>query len=422
MIRNLGWPALLAPLGFAILLAPIASSGSKNEQEGEAVLVRPAGAPDPDAKGEVEIEHHLNEYEESFEVEAEHLDLSQTYDVYLEDAVGSGNLVSIGTMAVEIDDDDEDEDDDEDDDDEDDDEDEDEDDELTLSFETEDGASLPFGVTFVSDLSGRVIEIRSGGSTYLAGVVPALGASGPKSKVKTELMRPANAPDADAAGEIYLKKEGVEQEFEVEAEHVDVANTVFAVWIEDAVGSGVFQNVGAMVADKSGSSGSSGEASLELETGDGEALPLGVHDLSELAGRALQVRGDDGFVYLAGLVPAFGIAPVKVKSSLAGAGKGLVRVRTKPKKGAQEFRVELAKQPKKASLEIWIENPENDSMELAATLSTKKSGKAKWKVRNKKGGTLPLGVLSVEALAGRPIEVRDGDGTVLLTGTVPGID
>ncbi len=412
MIRHLGWPALAVSL----LCAPVAfPSGSDQEQKGEAMLVRPAGAPDPDAKGKVEIEHHDGAYEEAFEVEAEHLDPSGTYEVFLEDGVGTGTLLSIGFLSHSGSSDPSGDDGDDDDDGDDEDE-----EEFELEFDTEDGDALPFGVMFSSELTGRRIEVRSGGQVYLEGVVPALGVGDgddPKLKIQSQLMRPPSPPDADAKGKVELKEKGSELEFEVEAEELDAPGVVYSVWLEEPAGSGLMQDVGAMSASKS--SGSD-EWKLELETEDGESLPFGVNALSALAGRTIEVRGNDGKTYLTGFVPTFGATTVKASDSLAGSGKGEVKVRRQGKTGAQEFGLKLKKQGKKKALEVWIENPASGTLELAATLVAKKSGRASWKVKTKKGHALPFGVLKVDDLGGRPLEVRDVEsGVVRMTGTVP---
>lgn len=411
MVRHLGWPAFIT----ALLVAPVAlPAGPPNdEQKGQAMLVRPAGSSTLGAKGIVEIEHHVSVYEEAFDVEASDLEEGKTYEVFLEDLAGTGNMVAIGVLTENEPGGSDDGDDDDDDDDE-------TEEEHELEFDTDDGDSLPFGVPYASQLTGLRVEVRTDGELVLAGVVPAIGDGASSEIAKSKLMRPVNPADGDVKGKVVLNWNGPELAFGVEADEIDASATSYSVWLEETAGSAVFHDVGSM--SSSGGS-SSDEVHLEIETGDGESLPLGVHDLHLLVGLSIEVRGDDGHVYLVGSVPAAGAASFKEKSKLTGTGKGAVRIQRQAKKGDEKFSVKLKKMPKSTSLEVWIESAVAGEFELAETLSTKKSGRASWKVETKHGESLPCGVLSLEALAGRWIEVRlPESGEVLLSGSIPTVD
>jgi hypothetical protein len=67
--------------------------------------------------------------------------------------------------------------------------------------------------------------------------------------------------------------------------------------MEDAVGSGVLALVGSFTIE--------GEGELEMETDDGGSLPIGVADVNDLVGRAVELRdAADDSVLFTGTVPA----------------------------------------------------------------------------------------------------------------------
>ena len=120
-----------------------------HDQEGEACLTRPSGAPDADAKGEVEIEKKGNGSEE-FEIEVKNLAADLPIDIFLEDPANRGTFNNLGPFKTNA----------------------------AGRFEIEytTAGGLPFS-TNIAGLVGlevRVVEV--GGSTpLLVGVVPALG-------------------------------------------------------------------------------------------------------------------------------------------------------------------------------------------------------------------------------------------------------
>ncbi len=73
---------------------------------------------------------------------------------------------------------------------------------------------------------------------------------------------------------------------------------------------------------------------------------------------------------------------------------------------------------------LWIDDPATtDVVDLvqAATLTANDDGAAKLHLDTKKGDTLPLGG-TLATLAGLALEIRDGTGAVVLTGTVPTLE
>ena len=373
-----------------------------NDQKAESPLSRPPGAPDGDAKGRVKVEHDADKNRDKMDVEAENIDTSLTFELWVEDAGGAlqfvANMPVSGPGEVEV------------------------------EFDTDEDLPLPFGANQVKDLAGRGLEVRVGSATYLVGTVPDVGAGGSGGgsgggggdwiKVKSSLVRPAGAPDPNAKGYVELRRrdKDARQRFKVEAEHVD-PSVGFSVWLEDAVGSGVLASVGAMVQDDID------EVELELDTGDGAQLPFGVADVDLLTGREVEVRDGAGQVYLRGVVPALGGSTKTQKTSAdlsSTVGEGRIRLKSKPKAPFERIEIKLKKLAKKSGVEIWMRDPATGTFTLVSALTTNGGGAAKYKAHTKKGQPLPLGAATLAGLAGVDVEVRDAtSGVVLQSGTVP---
>lgn len=396
----------LASAGLA-LLSPGALARS-NDIKVEAPLLRPASPPDADAKGRVRAEHDPDDDRDKLDFELEHLDLALTYELYMDDGLGA--LTLIGTFVID-----------------------DEPNQLELDFDTEEDLPLPFGATQVAALAGRAVEVRSSGAVYLFGTVPDInggtgggsggggGGGGSGSDwvtSKSFLSRPIPAPDSNATGYVELRKRAKDnrERFKVEADHIDTS-IAFAVFLENALGSGVLENVGSMSVD------GVDEVELELDTGDGAQLPFGVAVVDDLIGRRVEVRDDLGAVYLFGTVPSIGTSQKadQAKSSLAGDdGKGQIRIAIQPKKGNQSFEVQVKKTLKKTLVDLYLFNSVTSQFELVASIKTNGGGNGSFEVKTKKGHSLPLGATDVADLSGAAVEVRvPGTGAVLLTGTVP---
>jgi hypothetical protein len=399
---------LFAGLVLAAPAAALAKGG--DTQKAETPMTRPAGAPDTNAAGKIRVEHDTGDNRDKLKVEAQYIDTSLTFEAWVAD--GGGTLTFIANMPYNGPG------------------------EVEVEFDTDEGLPLPFSAGTVESLAGRTLEVRSGGQTYLTGVIPSVsggsggggggsGSGGSNSSSKWEigkapLMRPSPAPDSDASGYVETRKRAKDnhQKFKVEAEHLDPAGS-FAVFVEDAVGSGVFANVGAM-----GPESKIGEFELELETEDGDALPFGVTDVADLAGRGVQVRDASDVVLLEGVVPgvSFSLKATKAQTSLTAviAGKGKLRLRNVPKKAQQFFELQLKKVGKGAVVEVFVFDPNTSSMALVQTLNANGGGNTKLKINTRKGQSLPLNALTLSELGGRAIEVRlQGAGTVLLTGVIP---
>lgn len=388
---------------------PVAHAG--DDIKAENPLIRPPGAPDPDAKGHVRSEFDPSKNRHRLKVEAEQIDTSLLWECYLADA--GGVLQFVGNIPY------------------------DDVGEVEIEFDTKEGG-LPFGATTVSSLAGRAVEVRSGGLTYLTGTVPSLngggggsggggggsGGGGSDVKVKWFLTRAATSPDTNASGYIELrKKSDGDQKFKVEADHID-PSIAFSVWVETALGSGVLASAGAMLPEDFD------EVELELETEDGAALPNGATDVATLAGLRVEVRDATNAVYLEGVVPSItgggsgggsgGSGNDKAKASFTGSGGKVELELERKNNSSQEFELEIKKLKIASTVGFFVFSSTQSAFVPVTTLGLNGGGNAKLKIETKKGQPLPLGVTSLSSLGNVAFELRDGtSGVVLIAGTIP---
>lgn len=382
-------PFLIA-LGSALAL-PL-DALAKKPQQARAPLVRPAAAPDPDASGRLDFRDHKNQGRFSFH--AKHLDTGLPFEAFVEDAVGAGTYTSVGALTVDGD-------------------------SLVLEFDEKDGP-LPLGVANVADLIGRLVEIRNAGQAHLVGLVPEfppknVNKGGAWDRGKIALTRPVIAPpDADAKGtlELRTKKADNRDRFTLKTQKVPAGTITFSLFLEDAVGSGIFVDSGPLTGDDDA-------AKMKVDTWSGAPLPFGVFDVEDLAGRALEVRGSDGFTYLETTVPAFHDGKKKIakaKSNLAGTG-GTGKVSTERHAVApfERMKLEAKTTTLDGVVDLFVEDPASNVLTLVASLSTNGAGKCSFAVSTKSGAPLPFGA-TLEELDGMAIEVRVGGGATVLVG------
>jgi len=214
-------------------------------------------------------------------------------EVLMEDAAGSGVLVSVGSLAEEG-----------------------SSGEYKWRLRTKKGDALPFGVADLAELSGRAVEIRAtGGELVAEATFPSFDpttVTGAGKRGNGKLVSQFAATDDAAAfasgddavhAKVKVRRKNGEEELEIEVEHL-VSGLVVEAWVAD--GSGGFALVGTLV-EKADDDGA--EYGLEIETEHGDPLPLGVASLAELAGRTVEVRLADGTVLATGTLPALGEGP-----------------------------------------------------------------------------------------------------------------
>ena len=257
--------------------------------------------------------------------------------------------------------------------------------------------------------------------------VRAMGSGGSKKKVDAQacLVRPEDHLGGGARGSVRLRRQNKKGElvarFDVAAQKVG-ASGPFELFLEDGVGSGVFENLGDLK-----SSGKTLEWSADTSKGD--ALPLDVDALEDLVGRVLQVRAD-GDVILGATLPELDASkkPVKTKlvldvpdGSTVPAAKGKLQLRAKQDKGQARFDLKVGKLPFGSSdMHLWIETADgSDVFEDAGEIKRLgKSSNGLYRRDCQKGDPLPAGVGSLAELEGRELQVRADDDEVLLEGEV----
>ena len=130
--------------------SPLRSSDHGTRSRGRALLTAGTGAV---GEAHVEIESRTGlESHEEFKVEVEGEASGLTLDVYVEDPAALGTFALVGSIAINGEH------------------------EAELEIKTQDGDTLPFGLTSVSGLVGMQVELRNavGGAVLYSGLVPAL--------------------------------------------------------------------------------------------------------------------------------------------------------------------------------------------------------------------------------------------------------
>lgn len=176
--------------------------------------------------------------------------------VFLEDGVGDGNFTQVASIA-------------------------------TLKkgggkvvLSSTSGPPAALGIGSLDDLVGRRFEMRtSGGAVLLRATVPVLAkfqgtkasapfAAAPGSPLPGATAKLSTAPSASKGTEKFVvKAKGL------------TPGAAYSLFMEDAIGSGVFVDAGAFVGSV-----------YSRDTGLGESLPLGAATVADLLGRAVQVR------------------------------------------------------------------------------------------------------------------------------------
>jgi len=114
-----------------------------------------------------------------------------------------------------------------------------------------------------------------------------------------EVEAPDGAPAQDMHGTLSLrgKDDKGQERIDLKAKKVPFDDGPFHVFVEEDVGAGTFVDSGKL--DKTGKH----EGRWRRDTKKGQALPDGVFFVSDLADRLIEVRDDDGTVYLRGTIP-----------------------------------------------------------------------------------------------------------------------
>lgn len=296
------------------------------------------------------------------------------------------------------------------------------------------------GVSELSEMSGRLVEVReSGGATVvlwgaLPAAVPPVRTTGEVRMGRLDLQRPANR--VNATGYVDLRAVGVQQTFTVRSWKLDWApgwpnaERVFAVLIETGAGTGEFAPAGYLKRKLKVGSNYDFKLYWELKLWSSTGAPsaLGVADLAELAGRRAQVRDDLDRAWLETVLPALALKGTlrstnwRVALSPVGAPppdtsvSGLVKLQFNPRQGRSRCSLTTRGLVAGTPYTVFVEDgPGLGSFSDFAALD----GRGRLRRDTRAGERLPAGVPSVLELSGRVIEIRDPTGTTLVRGQLP---
>jgi len=260
---------------------------------------------------------------------------------------------------------------------------------------------------------GEVVEFRVSGSG--------------ERKAIDALARPAGSLDLDVTGKVKVESDfSGDEEFEVEVEHL-AAGTVMEVFLADPETPETFISIGTAPAN------ALGEAELEFETEDGDALPLSVSSVDELRDFLIEVRlATTGALLLFGTVPALpaGGSPgddtpgpfdrsrgrSRLTSEFLGA-EGHIDIRSRPEDGRERFKIEAEHLAPGTIADFFIEDPDGGPFVRFGSGTADAEGEIELSTNH--GLAMPLGATHVADLVGLAIRVERDDGQLLLTGTVP---
>jgi hypothetical protein len=308
----------------------------------------------------------------------------------------------------------------------------------TLTFDTHEGDALPFSAS-LADLAGKALEVRDGaGAAILDGTFPALEsppAQEPTLHGRDVLLPPGGVPPPAPSGRIDESVRAADaghaarSHLRLTVEHL-AAGATFTLWADDPATPGTaLTQFGSLTTD------GKGRGALDLDSQDGDPMPFGA-SLADLAGKAVEVRDGGGAAVLAGEFPALP-SPPRRPPSLHGradltrpAGSAFpysvgrideeVRPATPGEPGSSRLRIEIRGLAPSTQYALFTDDPSTPDPALVqfTTLTTDANGRARKTYDTENGDTLPLGA-TLAALGGKPVEVRDTGGTVVLSGNFP---
>lgn len=230
---------------------------------------------------------------------------------------------------------------------------------------------------------------------------------------KLALQRPEGAPDGDARGAIAASIGAKTHGFSVQVQKLDLpeGDPLF-VFLEAGKGSGTFAPATQLTLAKGG------KGSVKL-SGLDVAAALGLTNLGQLEGRAVEVRDSNGAVYLTALLPRLAgfpdfAAAAALLPPTPGAPSGSCKVAFKTATGVSTIDVKTKLLPKGPLYTAHLE----DAPGSGTFISLGALVKGNLKIDTKTGAGLPGLVANASGLAGRAVEIRDGADAVL-SGTLP---
>jgi hypothetical protein len=297
------------------------------------------------------------------------------------------------------------------------------------------GAPAALGVANVDDLAGRRLQIRdSMGAISLEGYCPALFAPGapkiPITRAPMYYQRNEPAIDKNVLGHFHAAKLGDFQVFETNIFKAPVLGVSFGVYLETGVGTNVFFLVNGMTLEQA----TIGHWRMRIAAQGGAPPALGVADVTQLAGRTVQIRDAQGGTYLWEVLPALSANPgqtsftkkhalaIPAVNPPAPAAKGSVALRFSGGSGRSVFEVQAKNLPSSLLYGVFVETSLGSGVfDKVGNLHFKLSSPTIGKLNQdtKVGEPLPLGVADLSQLSGLKLEIRDGSGTVFLATVLP---
>jgi hypothetical protein len=251
-----------------------------------------------------------------------------------------------------------------------------------------------------------------------------------------QLVRPG-VVDTDAFGSVQMKANaaGTKQVVIVQAFNVDTA-LIHQIWIENPNPVQPFGlDAWVYVDDMNVQSVKKGRMTYAVRTKQGDVLPFGFDDVSELEGLQIEIRNTNNDVVLVSEMPSLEAQSRKAVVSVAATDEskvsGKLQVRTRKGNGAQVFNLNVKGLAwnNGQSYRMVIETNAGNGVFTDVGAVVRKGKKGVLKIRTRKGERLPMGVMSLQDLGGRSIEVRQATQTqgrliaapikVVLQATVP---
>ncbi len=240
--------------------------------------------------------------------------------------------------------------------------------------------------------------------------IPARAAGGASVKATAPLLRAGGAV-ATGQGFVAVSAKGtkVSVEFSVAKLPASVAAPL-GVFVEEGVGAGTFTQAASIAALKKGA------GKVALSSASGPPAALGVTDLAELVGRAVEIRSGDGTAVLAAKFPALEkFVGTKVATSFGPSQDSpLAKLSAKltgtpsAKTGSEKFLLKAKGLAPGTVYALWMEDAPGSGVFVA--VGDLVGGQF---LRDQaKGDTLPFGAASLADLVGRAVELRDSTGPV----------
>lgn len=256
-------------LASSLLLLAASSAAAADVQSTRIFLTRPvSGAPDLDADGSLLVRSYDGGDRERFDVRIHHVEPGVVHELYVED--GSEQMVLVAVLEGGKN--------------------------KKFSADTAKGDILPLEAT-LAELTGRTVEVRVGSEVLLHSVVPAFVDDGVHKSAKEVLNVAAGSPNGGAQGVLFVKandKNGL-QFLRLKAKDLGFQSFAYTLWVADA--EGVMVPAGSL--EQYGKR----KGRYISNTRTGKPLPLGELYVGDLAGRKVEVRDQNGAVYLQEVVP-----------------------------------------------------------------------------------------------------------------------